>query len=254
MLKKITSDNIIMNAKPFNSTTDSFPFQVCKECGTVGPRSLTRGKPTPPKCSCAFKVKKIQWEEIRIRREASRAGVRKVKKVKKHNKKRRRISKGDYILYINSRKWFFLKKRYKKGECLVCESKLKLCLHHLHYGNLGLETEDDLATLCQDCHRACHIAKDGENFLRISLPNKVSLNFLISIKKGSRDLELGKSFFENKRLSQEHGHIFDESYNGKVLARERRPRKERKPKKNLSPIIVDNNWSNKSILHRLKKN
>ena len=74
---------------------------------------------------------------------------------------------GKYLRYIESEKWFILKNRIKKrdkNKCTKCNSNLNLHVHHITYDNLFNEKDEDLITLCSECHKDFH-KDDYKKFL-----------------------------------------------------------------------------------------
>lgn len=67
----------------------------------------------------------------------------------------------DYAAYINSHDWKLKRKEFFKssrfwGCCVVCGSKKRLEVHHMHYGRIGREGMSDLTCLCHKCHAKFH--------------------------------------------------------------------------------------------------
>ena len=64
----------------------------------------------------------------------------------------------NYQQYIKSGKWRRRKARYLKTHrvCSYCYSVNNLTVHHRDYKNFGNETQEDLQTLCIDCHNVVH--------------------------------------------------------------------------------------------------
>lgn len=61
----------------------------------------------------------------------------------------------EYGFYIGSDAWRDVRKRVIRldgGKCQKCGSTSGLECHHIHYMNLGNETEGDLVMLCHECH------------------------------------------------------------------------------------------------------
>jgi len=62
--------------------------------------------------------------------------------------------------YFNSDAWKTLRRRIRKrdgNQCVLCgTSKKQLAVHHKTYERFGNEDEDDLVTLCKDCHTDVH--------------------------------------------------------------------------------------------------
>lgn len=72
----------------------------------------------------------------------------------------------DYEDYLRSDRWQELRREalLRDGErCRLCNSPYSLHAHHRRYADQwGLETPDDLTTLCADCHAAVH-SKQGSS-------------------------------------------------------------------------------------------
>lgn len=64
-----------------------------------------------------------------------------------------------YHAYITS-KWWSLRKRiyFKKYDksCAVCSTRVSIDLHHMIYGNYGIEKDEHLVSLCREHHHAFH--------------------------------------------------------------------------------------------------
>lgn len=69
----------------------------------------------------------------------------------------------DYKAYITSPQWKVRSRLYRnshpKCELCGCADKFKLQTHHISYANIGNEQDDDLMTLCEDCHEIVEIIK-----------------------------------------------------------------------------------------------
>jgi len=81
-------------------------------------------------------------------------------KHKKLSKKARkdRVPK-KYKIYIESHHWEDRKNKYyqtHEKRCKKCLSYNHVSLHHIVYGNYGRELDQDLAPLCENCHRDFH--------------------------------------------------------------------------------------------------
>ena len=99
-----------------------------------------------------------------------------------------------YKDYIQSDEWkkrradFFTK--YGK-RCFVCTSKFRIGLHHINYGRLGKEKDEDLVALCWFHHEAFHdINGRGGN---ISNTTKKTSDFIVEEK----DIELMRKLSKN---------------------------------------------------------
>ena len=70
-----------------------------------------------------------------------------------------------YEEYINSDEWRNRRKRIllRDGfKCQMCGKAIQLEVHHIRYPDVyGQESDDDLITLCDSCHRTIH-ARDKE--------------------------------------------------------------------------------------------
>lgn len=64
-----------------------------------------------------------------------------------------------YNEYLNSPEWGSKKKivhdKYN-DKCGLCESKMFLQVHHIHYKNVGNENIEDLILVCKTCHEQIH--------------------------------------------------------------------------------------------------
>ena len=62
---------------------------------------------------------------------------------------------GEYVDTLRSPRWRALRAHVieqQDGLCEDCGEMAELELHHLHYGSLGAETQNDVVALCRDCH------------------------------------------------------------------------------------------------------
>lgn len=72
-----------------------------------------------------------------------------------------------YQEYIESPQWMARRLRLFKvrgTKCESCQSGQKIRVHHLHYGNLGNEQDDDLQVLCDACHTREHEIRPKDTF------------------------------------------------------------------------------------------
>ena len=73
-----------------------------------------------------------------------------------------------YETYINSSKWRAVRLRIyeKRGKCCeICNASHGIFhVHHLHYGTLGMEADEDLQVLCKKCHWKEHEKRPKESF------------------------------------------------------------------------------------------
>lgn len=67
------------------------------------------------------------------------------------------MPKLNYKSYINSVKWKETRKDFLQKRCFCCKRRVKsMNLHHKTYKRLGAEREQDLVSLCPNCHLECH--------------------------------------------------------------------------------------------------
>lgn len=62
----------------------------------------------------------------------------------------------DYKKYLKSYEWQIKRERalkYAGYRCQICNSEVRLEVHHRTYDNLGDEQPSDLTVLCHDCHK-----------------------------------------------------------------------------------------------------
>ena len=65
----------------------------------------------------------------------------------------------NYKSYINSNQWKEVRHRILNRDglkCFVCENTHDLQVHHRTYDRLGIEDDEDLITLCKNCHSKLH--------------------------------------------------------------------------------------------------
>lgn len=83
-----------------------------------------------------------------------------------------------YLDYIHSEAWRDVSEKRKAiddNKCCICGTENNLEVHHLNYDNLGHEDiNEDLVTLCSDCHKEVHQAKD--DFVKGSVAAVIILN------------------------------------------------------------------------------
>lgn len=70
----------------------------------------------------------------------------------------------DYKDYITSSQWKVRSRLYRNAhpscELCGCGDKFKLQTHHISYANIGNEKDEDLMTVCRDCHEKLELIKD----------------------------------------------------------------------------------------------
>jgi 5-methylcytosine-specific restriction endonuclease McrA len=78
------------------------------------------------------------------------------KKRKRRKTKAQRLSA--YERYLRSSHWRQRRQAIliRDVVCRACGSSVNLQVHHLSYERLGAERDEDLVTLCRDCHRRTH--------------------------------------------------------------------------------------------------
>lgn len=67
----------------------------------------------------------------------------------------------EYENYLKSCTWAAIRKRRFETDdykCVVCGKSHNLNVHHIKYGSWGHESNNDLITLCENCHRKIHDA------------------------------------------------------------------------------------------------
>ena len=84
------------------------------------------------------------------------------------------MTKSEYNKYLKSDHWIQIRRKRKQIDnhsCYLCHKRKQLNVHHLSYAQLHNEdVENDLVTLCHDCHRMLHriqngVKKEYNNFL-----------------------------------------------------------------------------------------
>ena len=66
----------------------------------------------------------------------------------------------DYDKYIRSKAWKIKRDAFLahyNHQCVVCNSKEHLHVHHLHYQSVGHETTEDVTVCCRRCHFIEHL-------------------------------------------------------------------------------------------------
>jgi hypothetical protein len=109
-------------------------------------------KPVPSK----RKFNKVS-KQLPSKRRAKRRERRKQKRLAKQEKLLNKRPK--YDSYIHSNEWQLRRLKYWKDfgkNCKACGSVKDLVVHHMHYGFLGRERDEDLVGLCWNCHGELH--------------------------------------------------------------------------------------------------
>src|SRR5947199_7123461 len=90
--------------------------------------------------------------------------------MKKQQARLRELRDMPYQEYLQTPEWQETRKAALKragGHCQLCSGKGTLNVHHNNYDNLGCEQEEDVITLCADCHslfhRAGKLVKKGDD-------------------------------------------------------------------------------------------
>lgn len=75
-------------------------------------------------------------------------------------RKNKPLKKIDYKAYINSEEWKRKAKKIRRRDGLRCRlchtNSTELHVHHSTYERLGFEKDNDLITLCKNCHSKFH--------------------------------------------------------------------------------------------------
>lgn len=91
----------------------------------------------------------------------------------------------DYSLYLRSKHWRDVKRRYYSKypyKCIKCGWKKNIQLHHLTYERIGNERLTDLQALCVRCHREAHgLVKLGQPLKRNAVRKKWSWKWKVII-------------------------------------------------------------------------
>ena len=76
-----------------------------------------------------------------------------------------------YKRYLQSDKWSEIRQSVIERDnfkCAVCDSPDNLHVHHLTYKNVGSEKDEDLITLCRDCHfKECDLVEKDQDFIKV---------------------------------------------------------------------------------------
>lgn len=78
-----------------------------------------------------------------------------------------------YSNYLRTEYWQLIRKGMHESigyKCEICGSEEHINIHHFNYENLGKETLNDLACLCQRCHVAIHYTEN--NILNTKICNR----------------------------------------------------------------------------------
>ena len=137
-------------------------YYKCKNCGGI----VNKNKPLSYKKYQNEIKDEINFHRVEEWKLAKFNDIEYIKEIV--NKYNFDLSKyGKYLRYIESEKWFILKNRIKKrdkNKCTKCNSNLNLHVHHITYDNLFNEKDEDLITLCSECHKDFH-KDDYKKFL-----------------------------------------------------------------------------------------
>ena len=69
----------------------------------------------------------------------------------------------NYKDYLSTKHWQIKRNDFKRkfiNECCMCQSTIRLNLHHMTYENIGAEKLEDLCFLCSSCHGLLHKQMD----------------------------------------------------------------------------------------------
>lgn len=134
---------------------------ICPKCRTLMTRKYRKQKKIHKKYGFSewdycLKCNHIQhYEEFKIKLNENPNST-KTKTLGKRNKK---FQRPDYKVYMASKQWKNFKDLYwntHRRECAGCGGNECLHIHHVHYGYLGREREQDLVPLCGGCHGEFH--------------------------------------------------------------------------------------------------
>lgn len=79
----------------------------------------------------------------------------------------------NYRDYLLGNHWKEVKQKYKRSKlpqhCNVCDSKIKLHLHHKTYKRIGKERLTDLIYLCEKCHSFAHDKLRNDHSQKLNL-------------------------------------------------------------------------------------
>lgn len=121
-----------------------------------GSRLISKVKARPLRGCFAFQVHHdLQGRLAGKEKMKETEGSRRIRRIREAKTQRQR----DYLIYLESGHWKNLRgmKIKECPRCLGCQSPKRLHVHHIHYRNLTDCTLNDLAVLCEDCHRWLHI-------------------------------------------------------------------------------------------------
>lgn len=102
----------------------------------------------------------------------------------------------NYSEYISSVKWKATRKRILERDnnhCMLCHSEERLEVHHNSYENLFNESDDDLVTLCRECHeRVTNFQRSKRYSKRIHVPEEISTIILRrkEVRHGTTEISL----------------------------------------------------------------
>ena len=94
-----------------------------------------------------------------------------------------------YKQYLTTEYWFDVRKEMHSVvgyACEICGTNKGIQVHHLHYGNRGKETLNDLVCLCGSCHNLMHYSNNPMVgyinsrkifYSKVKLANKIKKKF-----------------------------------------------------------------------------
>lgn len=123
-----------------------------------------------------------------------------------------------YSEYLRSLGWVRisnLRKNKDHNHCCLCGSDANLVVHHLSYKNIdrnnpGSEDIHDLITLCNDCHKRFHAAKDELDMFYKTIEEKFILECKLKLEQEfeslfnvflTKAIEVNKKY-ENRKIPE----------------------------------------------------
>lgn len=130
----------------------------------------------------------------------------------------------DYYSYIQTEAWRDQRMKILRRDnfqCVCCGTAKNLHVHHITYENLGAEEEDDLVTLCADCHARVHNMPDADKMNFIKKKDNVPPGRLTWAEYDllAYAYALGDVYLDLEDIWRINPDFF-ESYSAKTIARE----------------------------------
>ena len=157
--------------KPNKLKTPRSLLVLCKQCGIekeveIHGKLSKRQHTACPGCGCRKWVVPNSLKKAKKKEKTRKQKIHKSSKQSNKSAKDRFLKfisrfssqKEAYSAYIKTGHWYALRRAKLKinKRCEVCNSDKAIQVHHLKYRHWYDVTENDLCTLCSDCHKDIH--------------------------------------------------------------------------------------------------